>query len=73
MPYVVVESWSQEFEALIQMHELPSLQRQATFPAQQIHVHIQGMLPPFNTRPLEAPIQLTIYPFYSLLQSPPFG
>jgi hypothetical protein len=55
------------------VHKLPSLQWQATLLAQQIHVHIQGMFPPFYTRPLEATIQLTIYPFYSLFQSPPFG
>jgi hypothetical protein len=47
MPYVVAKSWNQEFEAMIQVHKLPSFQRQIALHAQKIHVHTQGMLPFF--------------------------
>lgn len=39
MPYIVAKSWNQEFEAMIQVHKLPSFQRQIGLHAQKIHVH----------------------------------
>jgi hypothetical protein len=52
----VVESWSQEFEALTQVYKLPSLKKQVALLTQQIHVHAQGMLLPFYIGPLKTPI-----------------
>jgi ferric iron reductase protein FhuF len=63
----MAKSWNQEFEALIQVHKLPYLQRQITLHAQKIHMHVQSMFPPFYIGLLKAPIQLAVCPFYSLL------
>jgi hypothetical protein len=56
VPYIVVESCNQEFEALTQVNKFPFLKKQVALLTQQIRVHVQGMVLPFYTGPFETPI-----------------